>query len=149
MKDLWKESFLFSEKNWTNSVSKLLQGVLVRCAIQYHVHNLKNVKNTHRGVLLLVKLNRLQPATLLKVTLLHGCFLHFLNCTNGTKSRNALQILIFILTCNSSGVRQYFKLSVGGVMSNFRSPMKKSKKALSSETDISGVLQKQVFLKIS
>ena len=24
-----------------------------------------------------------------KVTLLHGCFSHFLNCTNGTKSRKA------------------------------------------------------------
>ena len=23
------------------------------------------------------------------LTLLHGCFSHFLNCTNGTKSRNA------------------------------------------------------------
>ena len=32
------------------------------------------------------------PATLLKVTLLHGCFSRFLNCTNGTKSRNAPQI---------------------------------------------------------
>ena len=27
--------------------------------------------------------------TLLKVTLLHGCFSRILNCTNGTKSRNA------------------------------------------------------------
>ena len=27
-----------------------------------------------------------KPATLLKVTLLHGCFSRFLNCTNGTKS---------------------------------------------------------------
>ena len=26
------------------------------------------------------------PATLLKVTLLHGCFSQILNCTNGTKS---------------------------------------------------------------
>ena len=34
---------------------------------------------------------RLQPATLLKLTLLHGCFLRFLNCTNGTKSLNASQ----------------------------------------------------------
>ena len=25
------------------------------------------------------------PATLLKVTLFHGCFLRLLNCTNGTK----------------------------------------------------------------
>ena len=33
-----------------------------------------------------------QPATLRKLTLLHGCFSRFLNCTNGTKSRNALHL---------------------------------------------------------
>ena len=33
-----------------------------------------------------------KPATLLKLTLLHGCFSRFLNCTNATKSRNAPQI---------------------------------------------------------
>ena len=50
--------------------------------------HLKNVKITHEGVLLLVKF-----ATLLKkVTLLHGCFPRFLNCTNGTKSRNTSQM---------------------------------------------------------
>ena len=47
------------------------------------------MKNTHGGVLLLVTLQ-----TLLKITLLHGCFLCFLNCTNGTKSRNASHIKI-------------------------------------------------------
>ena len=31
----------------------------------------------------------LKPATLLKLTLLHGCFSCFLNITNGTKSCNA------------------------------------------------------------
>ena len=30
--------------------------------------------------------------TLLKVTLLHGCFSRFLNCKNGAKSRNASHI---------------------------------------------------------
>ena len=40
------------------------------------------MNNAHGGVSLLVKL----------VTLLHGCFSHFLNCTNGTKSRNAPHI---------------------------------------------------------
>ena len=35
----------------------------------------------------------LEPATLLKVTLPHGCFSSFLNCTNGTKSRNAISYL--------------------------------------------------------
>ena len=29
-----------------------------------------------------------KPRSLLKLTLLHGCFSRFLNCTNGTKSRN-------------------------------------------------------------
>ena len=53
----------------------------MRCAIWYHLkyvkkyenmnnvkNNMKNVKNTHRGVLLLVKL---------KVAFLHGCFSRF------------------------------------------------------------------------
>ena len=30
----------------------------MRCAIRYHLHNLKNVKNTHEGVLVLVKLQK-------------------------------------------------------------------------------------------
>ena len=37
-----------------------------------------------------------QPATLQRVTLLHGCFSRFLNCTDGTKSRKALQMHISI-----------------------------------------------------
>ena len=57
----------------------------MRCAICYYLYNLKKGKNTHLGVLLLVK-----PATLLKVTLLRGCFPRFLKCTIGTKSRYAL-----------------------------------------------------------
>ena len=34
-----------------------------------------------------------KPATLLKVTLLHGCFSQFLNCAHATKSRNAPHLL--------------------------------------------------------
>ena len=49
----------------------------MRCAIWYHLHNFKNVKNTHGGVLLLERC--------IKVTLLHGCLPRFLNSTNGTK----------------------------------------------------------------
>ena len=57
-----------------------------RCAIWYRLYNLKNVKRTHRGVLLLVS-SRLKPATLLKVTFLRWCFSRFLkNCTNRTTS---------------------------------------------------------------
>ena len=36
---------------------------------------------------------RLQPATLLKVTLLLRCFSRFFNCAHGIKSRNAPHIL--------------------------------------------------------
>ena len=57
---------------------------MTRCAIWYHFHNLKNVKNTHGGVLLLVKLQA--KCLQLKVTLIRGCFSRFSNCTNGTKS---------------------------------------------------------------
>ena len=35
---------------------KLLFQYVMRCAICYHLYNLKNVKKTHGGVLLLVKL---------------------------------------------------------------------------------------------
>ena len=43
------------------------------CAFWYHLYSLKNEENTHGGVLLLIKL-KAKPATLLKVTLLHGFF---------------------------------------------------------------------------
>ena len=32
---------------------------VMRCTIWYHLYNLKNVKNTHGGVLILVKLQAL------------------------------------------------------------------------------------------
>ena len=51
---------------------------VVRCAIWYHLYNLKS--------------RNLKTATLLKLTLLHGCFSRFLSCRNGTKSHNAPQI---------------------------------------------------------
>ena len=54
------------------------------CAIWFHLHNLKNVKNTHGGVL--AKVQAL-------VTLLHECFSCFLNCTYGTESHKISQIV--------------------------------------------------------
>ena len=72
---------------------KLLFGghtYVMLCAIWYHLYNVKNVKNTYGGVLLFVKL---QAASLLKVTLIQGCVSRFLNCTNGTKSRQASRSL--------------------------------------------------------
>ena len=35
-----------------------------------------------------------EPATLLKVTLFHGCFSRFVNCKNGTKSGNASKFAV-------------------------------------------------------
>ena len=51
-----------------------------------------NVENTRGGVLFLVTL---KPATLLKMTLIHGHFFTFLNSTNGTKSQKASHIFKF------------------------------------------------------
>ena len=36
---------------------------------------------------------RLQPATLLELTIFHGCFSRFLNCLNGTKSLNTPHLM--------------------------------------------------------
>ena len=60
---------VFSEEVKTN---------VMLCAICYHLYHLKKVKNTPEAVLLL--------------TLFHGRFSRFLNCTNGAKSRKASQI---------------------------------------------------------
>ena len=74
-----------------------------------HLYNWKNVKNTHGGALLLVKLQA-KPPTLPKLTLPHGCFSRFFNCTNGTKSRNAPQISCLEIYWE---VRRRIKVSVG------------------------------------
>ena len=61
------------------------------CAIWYHLYNLKNVKNTHGGVLILVKLQAgimgyvqtvsamLQFIFLYKYSYYQSCFLTYLN----------------------------------------------------------------------
>ena len=54
------------------------------CAIWYHLYNLKNVKNTHGGVILLVKLQ----FCFTKSNTPSSVFSRFLNCANGAKSRN-------------------------------------------------------------
>ena len=98
----------------------------MHCANCYHLYNLKNVKNTHGGVLLLVKLQAL--ATLLKVTLVHGCFSRFLSCTNGTKSPNAwlsstndfqLQVFVKLLEQRQKPLRGISEDSAGNFCCNF------------------------------
>ena len=39
---------------------------VMRCAIWYHLYKLKNVKNTHGGVLIFSKVAGFKPVTLLK-----------------------------------------------------------------------------------
>ena len=51
------------------------------CVIWYHLFNLRSVKNTHGGVLLLV-----------------GFFSHFLNCANGKKLCKASHMLLVSMT---------------------------------------------------
>ena len=67
------------------------QSVVMFCAIWCYLYKLKNVKNTHGEVLLLVRLKACN--LILNVTLLHGCFSRFWKFTNGTKSRNASYLL--------------------------------------------------------
>ena len=90
----------------------------------------KNMKNTHGGVFL-----RLQPATLLKVTLLGGCSSSFLNCAFGTKSNlvtksinvftgrwnsgscyNAAQLLPSFCSCEGNVIATYTKYSMQGLL---------------------------------
>ena len=80
---------------------------VMRCEIWYHLYNLKN---------------ELQPATLLKLTLLHGCFSRFLNCTNGIKSGNASQISLQCIVKHTSGTRRIYLatyLECLGITSNY------------------------------
>ena len=77
------------------------------CTTWYHQYNFTNVKNTHGGVLPLVKLQ----ASVCNFTIsntTHECFLHFFNCTNGIKSRKALHILIKSTTFINCCFKQFY-----------------------------------------
>ena len=70
------------------------------CAIWYHLYHLKNIKRT----------------TLLKITLLNGCFSRFLNCTNGTKSRKAshlIKVLDWWVTVINMNLRKINSFPIG------------------------------------
>ena len=74
---------------------------VVHWTIWYHLYNLKNMKNTHGGVLILVKLLVKNTHAGVLILLLHGCFSGFLNCANGTKSCNIYSCLSHIYSCLS------------------------------------------------
>ena len=61
------------------------------CAIWYHLYNLKNMKNTQGGVILLLKLQA-STCSFTKRISSNGITPRFLKCTNGTKSRKASHI---------------------------------------------------------
>ena len=73
------------------------------CPFWYHLYNLKNLKNTHGGELLLVKA-------------LDWCFLHFLNCINGSKS---LKATLNPLSVNFTKWLNTLKQFVGKLPANF------------------------------
>ena len=62
--------FTVSKTSVCTSLTSMVLTV-VRCAIYYHLYKFKHMKNTHGGML---SFWCLYPKTLLKVTLLCGCF---------------------------------------------------------------------------
>ena len=76
---------------WFHNCCGFLRNLVLykNIAIWYHLYSSKNMKNTHWGVPLLVKLQ----VTLL---LLHGYFSRSLSWTNDTKSCKAYHMLILI-----------------------------------------------------
>ena len=64
---------------------------VVLCAIDYHLHNLKNAKDTHGRKLLSVKTQD-KTCNVTKSNTLSWVFSTFLNCTNGTNLRKASHI---------------------------------------------------------
>ena len=57
-------------------LTKYMKRFVLRCAIWYHLYNLKNVKSTHGGVLILVKL-RASACNFTKINILPWVFSTF------------------------------------------------------------------------
>ena len=72
--------------NATKIIPRFTSTYVMLCAIWYHLYNLKTLKNTHGGVLLLVKLQSEACNFTRKLTLPYKCFLNYIN---GTKSSRA------------------------------------------------------------
>ena len=83
------------------------------CAICYHSHNFKKVKNTHKGALVLVKLA--STATLLLVTLSMGVF-QFLKIVQVVPNRVKRFICKGGKSCLlSTAIYCYFRMKAPGV----------------------------------
>ena len=64
------------------------------CAIWYHLYNLKNMKTTNGGGILLIKFQA-EACSFTKRTLAHGYFSSFLNCTSSTRSCKVSHMFFF------------------------------------------------------
>ena len=71
-----------------------LSVIVMLCAVWYHLHDLKNVKNIHGGVLFLVKLQANACNFTNSSTPPWVFFSRFLNRKNNTKLSQALYMLI-------------------------------------------------------
>ena len=74
--------------------SDIIPKIVMYRVIWYHLRDLKNVKNGHGGVLLLVKLQASAGNFTISNTA-QWVFFTILNCTNGTKSRNVSLLKAF------------------------------------------------------
>ena len=74
-------------------LDKILSIYVMRCSIWYQLHNLKTVKITHGGVLLLVKI-KAETCNFFKSYAPPWVFSRFLNCTNGNKLRKASHLIL-------------------------------------------------------
>ena len=99
---VWPSICLFALQGIRNGST-----VVMLYAIWYHLYNLGNVENAHGGV-------RLKPAILLKLSLLHECFSHFLNCTNDIKLPRASQFFFLFFFCTKSESHKVRKVTETG-----------------------------------
>ena len=86
------ESFTFLDVTVTRRNCKIFDALRV----WYHLNNLKNVKNTHGGELLLLKL-QVEVCNFSEALFLLGCYSRFLNCTNGTHRPKRLIYMLFFV----------------------------------------------------
>ena len=84
--------FIIQAKGLKGFDHELSQIFVMLCLHWHHLYNLKT-KKTMKECCFQWSC-RLYPAILIKVTLFDGCFLRFLNCTNGTKSRKASHLYL-------------------------------------------------------
>ena len=102
---LWQTKYVFKRVKIPNDLSLIIENSLIEiillqnksiycfymwCFAQFGtICTIQKKKKKGKTSMEECYFYRLQPETLLKVTLLHGCFWRFSNCTNSTKSRKA------------------------------------------------------------